>query len=318
MNDRRASPSDEEFGRIKPRQWWIFLEMTEPLTLSELVTRSALAESSVRQHLRALRSHGLIEVDPHSTSDPRYRRCMHLSAPQEDRARQLISRYGLAPAKVQYAHTRTPITPPAPSSEPPTEPPTPSYERSKKSHHGWLFISLLMACVLGATAISVTRDGESENLSTANPGEGAVNAPSPDPAIKRQAAQRHAKKACRLVEVEVNRPEGPIYFELRDAVEGDARHRRLMGDLCPTWFERTQALLREVEPEHPQVGNPTPYGSDSDPPEPSQSPDPYAPQNDCEAIHDYYNDEWDAGRISEVQYDQLLDELFETCYANLP
>lgn len=83
------------------------------------------------------------------------------------------------------------------------------------------------------------------------------------------------------------------------------------------WLTESRAVRSVAEDEVREAAEaaPTPTPAPEPEPEPAPEPEPEPNGDDCEAIHDYYNDEWDAGRLSEAEYDALLDDLFDTCYA---
>ena len=110
MEETQNVLSDEVFLHIKPRQWWIFFDLVEPRTLSHLVLRSGLAESSVRSHLRVLATHGAIAVTPSvGSGETHYGQAVKLTDIQEEHGRRKIRSARLAPPRLSI-EVPTPAT----------------------------------------------------------------------------------------------------------------------------------------------------------------------------------------------------------------
>ncbi|WP_148616134.1 DUF732 domain-containing protein [Nocardioides rubriscoriae] len=89
--------SDTKFNSVSPRRWWIYLDLTEPRSVPELAARAALADSTVKAHVRALVSLGVVqsvEID----GEHRYERAVVLTDRQTALARQKIRAVGLEAA----------------------------------------------------------------------------------------------------------------------------------------------------------------------------------------------------------------------------
>lgn len=99
--DEKARPAlgKRQFAKVRPRQWWVYLDLDQPRSTADLVQRSGLVWTSVEVHLRALRSLGIIREEPPGVegSSSRWDRAVDLDLDQERTARDKVLAARLAP-----------------------------------------------------------------------------------------------------------------------------------------------------------------------------------------------------------------------------
>jgi hypothetical protein len=129
------------------------------------------------------------------------------------------------------------------------------------------------------------------------------------PADEMPLTDLQAQRACRVGRQMI--AEGVSDREVSDYYdEFTLESKMLLPGLCPHVMDfYRDAQTRLTEGAGSGAGNGSGSGSGSRLPPPA---------NDCEAQTDYLGEEFDAGNLTESEYDQLLDENWDTCYANLP
>lgn len=161
LADRNRFVDTDTFAAVSPRQWTLYLALTQPRAVAELAAATKLDPQMVLQQLEIMRRLGLLSRTKRS-GEYLWQRCAYVTFAQERAARELVA--SQVSGQEATATTSTEVT--ERLERPPLPPPPP--DTPEASGPRWVFGALLTATVALVFAVGVSvssMEGDDEGIS---------------------------------------------------------------------------------------------------------------------------------------------------------